>query len=53
MEYSKSPKTLPQRTVGLLCNVFRLLNNLDPLVPLALVFVVLPAAAWGVFRMLS
>jgi hypothetical protein len=53
MEYSKSPKTLPQRAVGLLCNVFRLLNNLDPLVPLALVFVVLPAAAWGVFRMLS
>jgi len=52
MEYSKSPKTLPQRAVGLLCNAFRHLNNINPLVPLALVFVGLPAATWGFFRLL-
>jgi len=52
MEYSKSPRTLPQRAVGLLCNAFRHMNNLNPLVPLALVFVGLPAVAWGLFRLL-
>jgi hypothetical protein len=43
MEYSKSPRTLPQRAVGLLCNLFRLLNNLHPLVPLAFIAAVLAA----------
>ena len=51
MEYSKSPKTPPQLAVGLMCNLFRLLNNIHPLVPLALVFLVLPAAAWGILRL--
>ncbi|WP_428667859.1 hypothetical protein [Reyranella sp.] len=37
MEYSKSPRTLPQRAVGLLCNVFRRLNIIHPLIPLAVV----------------
>jgi hypothetical protein len=37
MEYSKSPRTPAQRFVGLLCNLFRWLNNLHPLVPLAFV----------------
>ena len=33
MEYSKSPRTPPQRAVGLLCNLFRRLNNIHPLDP--------------------
>jgi hypothetical protein len=37
MEYSKSPRTLPQFAVGLLCNLFRRLNNLHPLVPPAFI----------------
>jgi hypothetical protein len=48
MEYSKSPSTPAQRVVGLLCNVMRLLNNLHPLVPLALVATAVGAAGWGV-----
>jgi hypothetical protein len=46
MEYSKSPRTLPQRAVGLLCNLFRRLNIIHPLIPLALV-AGLPAAVAG------
>lgn len=41
MEFSKSPKSLPQKFVGLLCNLFRSLNNLNPAAPLVLVAVVL------------
>jgi hypothetical protein len=37
MEYAKSPRTPPQVAVGFLCNLFRRLNNIHPLVPLALV----------------
>lgn len=37
MEYSKSPRTPAQVAVGFLCNLFRRLNNIHPLVPLALV----------------
>ena len=48
MEYSKSPANPPQFVVGLLCNLFRLLNNIHPLVPLALIGALLFAAAWGV-----
>lgn len=33
MEYSKSPRTLAQRAVGLVCNVVRLLNNAHPALP--------------------
>jgi hypothetical protein len=33
MEYSKSPKTLPQRVVGAVCNLIRVLNNLHPVLP--------------------
>lgn len=46
MEYSKSPRTPAQRFVGLLCNLFRLLNNIHPLVPLALIAAMLAGAAW-------
>jgi len=52
MEYSKSPRTPVERAVGLLCNLFRRLNNVHPLIPLALVCgaatAVLAVAIWGV-----
>jgi hypothetical protein len=51
MEYSKSPSTLPQVAVGLLCNLFRVLNNVQPLLPLALILLALAAAGWGVHRL--
>ncbi len=37
MEYSKSPRTPAERAVGVLCNLFRRLNNVHPLIPLVLV----------------
>ena len=37
MEYAKSPRTPAQKAVGLLCNVFRRLNIVHPLLPLALI----------------
>ena len=37
MEYSKSPRTPAQKTVGYLCNLFRRLNIVHPVIPLALV----------------
>jgi hypothetical protein len=38
MEYSKSPRTVPERIVGIVCNAMRVLNNLHPVLPyLALV----------------
>ena len=37
MEYSKSPKNPLQRGVGWLCNLFRLMNNVHPLVPFAFI----------------
>ncbi len=46
MEYSKSPKNPLQLAVGLLCNVVRLLNNVHPLLPLALIALTLVAAGW-------
>ena len=46
MEYSKSPISIPQRFVGLLCNLFRLLNNIHPIMPLALIIGILALAAW-------
>jgi hypothetical protein len=51
MEYSKSPKNPPQFVIGLLCNLFRLLNNVHPLVPFALIFLVLGSALWGLLRL--
>jgi hypothetical protein len=52
MEYSKSPRNPPQFIVGLLCNCFRLLNNMHPLVPLLLIALVLVAAGWGIHGLL-
>ena len=37
MEYSKSPRTPAQRAVGYLCNLFRRLNIVHPLLPIAVV----------------
>lgn len=52
MEYSKSPRTPAERTVGFLCNLFRRLNNVHPLLPLTLVAGGITAlfggAIWGV-----
>jgi len=47
MEYSKSPRTPPQVAVGLLCNLFRRLNNMHPLIPLALIAAVIGALGWA------
>lgn len=61
MEYSKSPKTPPQVAVGFLCNLFRRLNNIHPLIPLAisLVFIAtfiaaaIAASGWAIGRLLA
>ena len=47
MEYSKSPRTPPQRVVGRLCNLFRRLNNIHPLIPLVSIAAVVAAAGWA------
>lgn len=52
MEYSKSPKNLPQRAVGLVCNLVRLMNNIHPLVPIAFVGMTVAAAIWGLVQWL-
>jgi len=46
MEYSKSPSNPAERVVGLLCNIFRLLNNIHPVAPLALIAAALGLVAW-------
>lgn len=46
MEYSKSPSNPAERVVGLLCNIFRLLNNIQPVAPLALIAAALGLVAW-------
>jgi hypothetical protein len=48
MEYSKSPRTPPQVVVGFLCNLFRRLNNIHPLVPLALIAALVVALGWAI-----
>lgn len=53
MEYSKSPRTPAQRLVGLACNVMRALNNVHPLVPIALMLATLAGAGWGLWRLLA
>ena len=46
MEYSKSPTSLPQRFVGLLCNLFRVLNNIHPTIPIAFITGIFALAVW-------
>ncbi len=57
MEYSKSPKTPPQIAVGCLCNFFRRLNNIHPLValaiPLAFITGVVAAFGWAIGRLVT
>ena len=57
MEYSKSPSTPPQVAVGLLCNLFRRLNNIHPLIPLAIslafIAAVVAASGWAIGRLLD
>lgn len=48
MEYSKSPRTPAQKAVGLLCNLVRRMNNIHPLVPLAVLGAALAAAVWAI-----
>lgn len=52
MEYSKSPKNPVQFVIGMLCNIARLLNNVHPLLPLALLALVIGAAGWGIAGLL-
>jgi hypothetical protein len=49
MEYSKSPKNPLQFIVGLFCNVFRVMNNVHPLIPFAFILFVLALAVWSAF----
>jgi hypothetical protein len=51
MEYSKSPENPPQVAVGLLCNLFRVLNNVHPFMPLAFILSVLFAAGYAFQRL--
>lgn len=53
MEYSKSPHTPPQVAVGFLCNLFRRMNNLHPLVPLAFMAAFIAALAWAAGSLLG
>jgi len=53
MEYSKSPRTPPQVAVGLLCNLFRLLNNIHPLMPLAFIATVIAALGWAAVSLMG
>jgi hypothetical protein len=53
MEYSKSPRNPLERAVGLVCNVARVLNNIHPLVPLALFALALAGAVYGIASALS
>ena len=46
MEYSKSPRTPLQHVVGMLCNLFRRLNNIHPLIPLALIAGLIAPLGW-------
>lgn len=39
MEYSKSPKTILQKGLGLACNFFRRVNNVNPAAPVAVALI--------------
>lgn len=53
MEYSKSPKSPLQFAVGYLCNLFRLMNNVHPLVPPAVLLLAVTLIVWGVFLLVT
>lgn len=49
MEYSKSPQTPAQHLIGFLCNMFRELNIVNPLLPILLIVVVIAAIILCIF----
>ena len=53
MEYSKSPSNPLQQFVGLLCNLFRLLNNFHPGAPLALIAIKLLLVIWIAYHFIG
>lgn len=53
MEYSKSPRTSTQRAIGHLCNLFRRLNIVHPLLPLLAIAATLASAVAAVVYGLS
>jgi hypothetical protein len=53
MEYSKSPRGPLQFAVGITCNAARLLNNVHPLIPLAVLLLAIAAAGWALHQLLS
>ena len=53
MEYSKSPRNPLERAVGLVCNVARVLNNVHPLVPLALLALAIGGVVYGIARAIA
>ncbi len=52
MEYSKSPRNPAQRAVGLLCNTARVLNNVHPLLPLAVAAMIFVGVVCGSVRIM-
>jgi hypothetical protein len=53
MEYSKTPRTPAQVVVGLLCNLFRRLNNIHPLIPLVFIAAVVAGLGWAIGWLVS
>jgi hypothetical protein len=53
MEYSKSPKTPLQYVIGFFCNLFRLMNNVHPFIPLAFLVLVFALVVWGFLRLVT
>lgn len=53
MEYSKSPKTPMQHVVGWSCNLFRLMNNVHPFIPIAFILVAFAFLGWGLVRVIG
>ena len=44
---------LPQKAVGLICNIARTLNNIHPAVPLLVLGAMVVAAGWSLLALLS
>jgi hypothetical protein len=53
MEYSKSPTTVPQRFVGVVCNVARELNNRSPWLPIGGAVLMVGVLLGGAVMLLS
>ncbi|HUY91257.1 MAG TPA: hypothetical protein VMV10_21140 [Pirellulales bacterium] len=53
MEYSKSPANPLQFAVGALCNLFRLMNNVHPFVPLLFLLLLAASLGAGVFSLVK